>query len=117
VANASLLNSNVWTWLTQETYVNIDPKVINAGIAKKFTTCLDAPNYTVFSNTTSAAEWNSQQSDKTAIVVPLESPHNDIHLSVGGFEVPGFNANAIDGAQGDMGEVLCLPIPRVESNH
>ena len=28
----------------------------------KFRDCLDAPNYTVFSNTTSAAEWNEHQS-------------------------------------------------------
>jgi tyrosinase len=105
VTNASLLNKNVWTWLTQETFLNSDGNGVTAGVAKKFTTCLDAPNYTVFSNTTSAAEWNSQLDPKDAIIVPLESPHNDIHLSVGGFEVPGFNANAIDGAQGDMGEV------------
>jgi tyrosinase len=91
--------------LTQKTFVNSDGKTVNAGVSAKFSDCLQAPNYTVFSNTTSATEWNNNRSDTDPVVVPLESPHNDIHLAVGGFEVPGFNANAIAGAQGDMGEV------------
>jgi tyrosinase len=41
-------------------------------------------------------------------VVPLESPHNNIHLAVGGFDIPtGPNAgdfSPIDGANADMGE-------------
>lgn len=36
--------------------------------------------------------------------MPLECPHNDIHLSVGGFEIPGADFSPIDGANGDMGE-------------
>lgn len=56
----------------------------------------------MFSNTTSAAEWNDH-----AIVpaVPLESPHNSIHLAVGGYDIPGQgDYSPIDGANGDMGE-------------
>lgn len=38
-------------------------------------------------------------------MVPLESPHNSIHLSIGGFDVPGQgDLSPIDGANGDMGE-------------
>lgn len=37
--------------------------------------------------------------------MPLESPHNSIHLAVGGFDIPGQGDNsAISGANGDMGE-------------
>ena len=105
IKNASLLNNNVWTWLTQLTYVNSDGDAVPAGVSARFSDCLKAPNYTVFSNTTSAKEWNSNRKDTDPVVVPLESPHNDIHLAVGGFEAPGYNRNAIVGAQGDMGEV------------
>lgn len=111
VNDATLLNCSAWTWLTQKTYVNNDNAGIDAGIARKSITRLDAPYYTVFFNATSAAEWNSRRDPKDSVLVPLETPHNDIHLSVGGFEVPGFNANAIDGAQADMGEVCSLNPP------
>jgi tyrosinase len=38
-------------------------------------------------------------------VVPLESPHNSIHLAVGGFDVPSVgDISPISGANGDMGE-------------
>ena len=36
--------------------------------------------------------------------VPLESPHNAIHLAVGGFNIPGEDDSPISGANGDMGE-------------
>ena len=42
------------------------------------------------------------------LVMPLEQPHNDIHLAVGGYDVPsGPNQgdfSPIEGANGDMGE-------------
>ena len=42
---------------------------------------------------------------RTSAVVPLESPHNSIHLAVGGFDVRKmFDVSPIDGANGDMGE-------------
>lgn len=75
------------------------------GVADQYKVCLDAPNYTVFSNTTSAAEWNDNVPSGAAPVMPLEQPHNNIHLAVGGFDVPGiFDASPIAGANGDMGE-------------
>lgn len=103
--NVEFLNQNVINWLNSTVIVNGKP--INGGkVADKYKDCLDAPNYTVFSNTTSAAEWNQERAGSGAPVVrPLESPHNSVHLSVGGFDVPGvFNASPIAGANGDMGE-------------
>jgi tyrosinase len=103
--NVGFLNTNIVNWLTST--VIVDGKPIGGGrVADKFKTCLDAPNYTVFSNTTSAAQWNEDRAGGGApVVVPLESPHNSIHLSVGGFDVPNvFDASPIEGANGDMGE-------------
>jgi tyrosinase len=37
-------------------------------------------------------------------VTALENPHNYIHLAVGGFDIPTYNASPIGGANGDMGE-------------
>jgi tyrosinase len=96
-----LLNDNIRNWLNST--VIVDGKPIGGGHVKdKYAACLDAPNYTVFSNTTSAAQWF----DETGVrVVPIESPHNSIHLAVGGFDLPKiFDASPIDGANADMGE-------------
>lgn len=105
------LNANVKWWLK-------DPQ----GTRRKFERCLQAPNYTVFSNVTSAMEWNERnlnvqfwgetfqpKNTSPEAIVPLESPHNDIHLAVGGFNYPGLgDANTSDPkydlANGDMGE-------------
>lgn len=102
--NVALLNQNVVNWLTST--VVVDGVPISSNVADKYKSCLDAPNYTVFSNTTSAAQWNEDRAGGgVGGVVPLESPHNSIHLSVGGFDVPGvFDASPIEGANGDMGE-------------
>jgi tyrosinase len=99
--NVGLLNDNIRNWLNATVIVSGKP--IGGGHVKdKYEACLNAPNYTVFSNTTSAAQWFD---DKGVNVVPLESPHNSIHLAVGGFDLANiFNASPIDGANGDMGE-------------
>jgi len=95
-----VLNENVVAWLNQEIVVD-DTPVNPIGIHQAFADCLNAPNYTVFSNTTSATAWN----DNEPSVVPLESPHNKMHLAVGGSDVPGKEeASIITGANGDMGE-------------
>lgn len=59
-------------------------------IYSRFQLCMDAPNYTVFSNTTSQNAWIEKKTglvnDKNRhYVVSLESPHNAIHLAIGGF--------------------------------
>ncbi|MBD2436346.1 tyrosinase family protein [Nostoc sp. FACHB-110] len=102
--NVELLNQNVVNWLT--TTVIVEDKTVGDNVADKYKASLNAPNYTVFSNTTSASQWNTDHADDgTQVVVPLESPHNSIHLAVGGFDVPHvFDASPIAGANGDMGE-------------
>jgi len=98
--NVKLLNQNIVAWLTSA--IIVDGKPIPTNVQKKYEDCLNAPNYTVFSNTTSAAQWLD---DTGAHVVPLESPHNSIHLAVGGFDLPNqFDRSPIEGANGDMGE-------------
>jgi tyrosinase len=98
--NVKLLDQNIVNWLTSSIVVN--GETIPTNVALKYQECLDAPNYTVFSNTTSAAQWKD---DTGVAVMPLESPHNSIHLAVGGFDVPGVgDISPIEGANGDMGE-------------
>ena len=100
--NVRLLNGNIVAWLTSQVVVEGQP--VTSGIHREFLECLTMPNYTVFSNTTSAAAW-ADNNDPNAM--PLEQPHNDIHLAVGGFDITGpggFDASVIEGANGDMGE-------------
>lgn len=111
--NVEILNQNILNWLNS--HIVVDGKVIETHVAKQFRDCLDAPNYTVFSNTTSAAQWNSERQTMDPetgqpipgsykVVVPLESPHNSIHLAVGGCDIPNYDRSPIPGANGDMGE-------------
>jgi tyrosinase len=118
-ATDKMLNDNVMSWLNKPITTS-DGKTIPARTSWKYCHCLRADNYTVFSNTTSASHWNDNKyavkewtRSKDTIdedlepVVPLESPHNDIHLSVGGFNLPSCgNDNGADArdANGDMGE-------------
>lgn len=95
------LIDNVNTWLNCSTYTTSKDKVLSAGVKDRYLKCLSAPNYTVFSNGTSAARWNDDHSDT---IVPLESPHNAIHLAVGGIQIPVQDASSVPDANGDMGE-------------
>eukprot|EP00186_Timspurckia_oligopyrenoides_P001169 CAMPEP_0182445754 /NCGR_PEP_ID=MMETSP1172-20130603/3771_1 /TAXON_ID=708627 /ORGANISM="Timspurckia oligopyrenoides, Strain CCMP3278" /LENGTH=626 /DNA_ID=CAMNT_0024641577 /DNA_START=239 /DNA_END=2119 /DNA_ORIENTATION=- len=124
--NIQLLNQNVVAWLKGTGLPNPkDPYPSHAGgdgptpsdknpegygVGWMFEECLRAPNYTVFSNTTSAAQWNLSHPAEN-MVVSLEQPHNDIHLSVGGFDGTVMEPTQdqhvigqIEGANGDMGE-------------
>jgi tyrosinase len=97
--NVGYLNDNIATWLGGR--IRIDGKWFGE-VHNKFLGCLDAPNYTIFSNTTSAGAYNNAHRTK---LVPLEAPHNYMHLAVGGFEYPGNgDFDAAPGANGDMGE-------------
>ncbi|MBF9220156.1 tyrosinase family protein [Hymenobacter ruricola] len=106
--NVKLLNGNIVRWLQHDFEVTPDEPIQPAqpiGILKEFEQCLQAPNYTVFSNTTSAQEWNTQPENQNNQVMPLEQPHNDIHLATGGFDVPSQgDFSPIPDANGDMGE-------------
>lgn len=93
------LNENIIAWLNPKPQ-NGSP-FIRYDVRQKYIDCLNASNYTVFSNNTSSAAW----ADNHAPVVSLESPHNSIHLAVGGFDVPDKRRfSPIRGANGDMGE-------------
>lgn len=96
----ALLNDNIRNWLNTSFTVGGKTRGL---VYQKFVDCLNAPNYTLFSNTTSAANWNDK--NPKALVVALESSHNSMHLAVGGFDVPGQgDSSPIAGANGDMGE-------------
>jgi tyrosinase len=97
--NVQVLNLNIIAWLTA--YIVVNGKPIQTNVHQKYIDCLDAPNYTLFSNTTSAQQWNQ---DRGTAIVPLESPHNSIHLAVGGYDMPTYDRSPIPGANGDMGE-------------
>jgi tyrosinase len=102
--NVRLLNQNLTTWLNAAPVVD-GKSLQGAFLHEQFVRCLDAPTYTLFSNTTSAGAYNSSH-PADQHVVPLESPHNSIHLAIGGFDVPtaDFDASPLEGANGDMGE-------------
>ena len=113
--NVAILNANFLQWLNNKVYYvpNASPAVppgtmIPAGIAQAYESCLEAPNYTAFSNTQSAAYYSTKPGSPH--IVPLEAPHNDVHLSVGGFNLPsnvnngGPNFSQIPNANADMGE-------------
>lgn len=118
--NVALLNANVLQWINNPLYYvpdgNFAPSgkppvhTVSAGIAKAYQDCLNAPNYNAFSNVQSAAYYSSKPGSQT--ITPLEQPHNDIHLSVGGFNLPPAVNNGgpsndlsqIPDANGDMGE-------------
>jgi tyrosinase len=109
--NVGILGANVSAWLKQKVQITPDgdPKTRypdTFSIAARFRLCLEAPNYTVFSNTTSQNQWISDHGSKDPhYVVALESPHNAMHLAVGGFYQKGvYNADPILGANGDMGD-------------
>ncbi|PCD24434.1 hypothetical protein FGRA07_11094 [Fusarium graminearum] len=104
---AKILNQNVIRWLYLQKFQNHEEKWISSGEKDNYVNCLEAPNYTVFSNTTSAERYNEENRGKPTVspVVPIEQPHNAVHLAVGGFNVPGDkNHNVYEFANGDMGE-------------
>ena len=104
-----LLNQNIKQWLTGVPPEKPAPTtpVEKFSVYQRYKNCLNAPNYTAFSNTTSAAAWN-RGSKAADDVIPLEDPHNDVHLAVGGFDevIEGQEQEfgIIPGANGDMGE-------------
>ena len=108
--NVNILNENVAAWLSGLVEIPDDDmhtkRPDTYSIFSRFRICLDAPNYTVFSNTSSATQWiKDSGSEDHHYVVSLESPHNAIHLAVGGFYHKGYyNADPIRGANGDMGD-------------
>jgi tyrosinase len=106
--NVEMLNSNVKAWLYGGDPTPKQPDPTGTGLYALYAACLRAPNYTVFSNTTSMESWNNAGHPHG---VALEDPHNDIHLAVGGFDLPlpqfggpASTTGQVVGANGDMGE-------------
>ena len=109
--NTKILNANVAEWLLGTVTIPDDDEHTRRpdtfSVYARYLRCLLAPNYTVFSNTTSQGRWikDHGQEPESHYVVSLESPHNAIHLAVGGVYLKGeYNAAPIRGANGDMGD-------------
>lgn len=117
-----MLNDNAKAWLTLGSEQGSDPVANTLGTREKFKDCLNAPNYTVFSNKSSASQYNQELVGKWKhtgeapdLVVPLESPHNDMHLAMGGYNVPtpgpGPPQPVAGSANGDMVRGLMKLLP------
>ncbi|UKZ79931.1 hypothetical protein TrVFT333_007694 [Trichoderma virens FT-333] len=108
--NTKILNKNVAAWLNGTVRIPDDGSRASIpdtySIHRRFQISLGAPNYTVFSNTTSQNQWIKDFKPKDKhYVVSLESPHNAMHLALGGFyQKDKYNADPIIGANGDMGD-------------
>ncbi|KAA8649292.1 hypothetical protein EYZ11_011394 [Aspergillus tanneri] len=99
------LNENVKAWLANESDDHVP------GMSALYLWAVYTPNYTVFSNTTSAAKWNDDNYHREAnwnnkFAVSLEKPHNGVHLAVGGYSLPDRDSTRPNyaGSNGDMGE-------------
>ncbi|KAE8152076.1 hypothetical protein BDV25DRAFT_151700 [Aspergillus avenaceus] len=110
---ATILNGNVANWLSTGPIIPDDghgtkPPSDTTSVYKRYAHCLTAPSYTIFSNTTSQQKVminKAQNENEASWLMSLESPHNAIHLAVGGFYQQGaMNADPIIGANGDMGD-------------
>ncbi|KAI9172692.1 Tyrosinase [Paramyrothecium foliicola] len=107
--SAKILNKNVSAWLIGTVVIPDDGSRARIpdtySIQSRFELCLEAPNFTVFSNISSQNQWTKDSgSEDKHYVVSLESPHDAIHLAVGGFyQRSVYNASPIMGANGDMG--------------
>ncbi|KAK8118138.1 uncharacterized protein PG998_006419 [Apiospora kogelbergensis] len=106
-----LLNDNIRMWLEDDKYPPdvAPPHSRTAKLKRSYHDCLKVEDYTVFSNTTSAQAWNDQyyhdqEGNKDKILVSLETPHNGMHLALGGVEVPSQLMSYVRNANGDMGE-------------
>lgn len=101
-----LLNIQVAQWMNSTPISG--PFSAGDGIQTAFENCLDAANYTSFSNTASSDDYNDDDKKKHPFVVSLEEPHNDTHLAIGGnaasLDPPATSPGHVDGANGDMGD-------------
>jgi len=100
ILNAHTLDVNVQYAIRTQPYAN-NPPPVPRGILYQYQQAVqNAPNFTAFSNTTSANDYNAKHPSPTP-VVPLEQPHNGIHGSIG--VTSGYNPDRVNGASGDMG--------------
>ena len=112
-----ILNGNVANWMDGTVQITPDPtdpitrQPDTYSIYSTYRLCLEAPNYRVFSNNSSATQLVKDHGGTDPhYVVSLECPHNATHLAVGGFYQAGvYNADPILGANGDMGDNETTP--------
>jgi tyrosinase len=102
--NVKILNDNVVAWLNSNPFGDGKPTGYDF---EKYKESMYAPNYTYYSNLTSAKTWNATFDTVDDNCVSIEDPHNNIHLAVGGFSYGGSHFSPIEGANGDMGENEC----------
>ncbi|KAF8417650.1 putative tyrosinase [Tirmania nivea] len=108
--NEEILNGNVANWLRGKVKLPHDCNPSTkypdtSSVYARYRLCLEAPNYTVFSNNASAKVWREDSASAESLFYALESPHNAIHLAIGGFYQKGkYIASPIEGANGDMGD-------------
>lgn len=104
------LSDNVKSWLgvPSLTLLTDGERRVDVGLKDQYQRCLTVPNYTVFSNATSSSRWNDEHARDVGVVpaVSLETPHNGIHVAIGGVQVPkmGRAGSDIPDSRGDMGE-------------
>jgi tyrosinase len=103
--NTKDLNGIVVDWLTAQPYPpsSTSPTSVQGLDFDKFLQSLQTPTYTLFSNTTSQNAWNAAHANGP-VVFALENPHNNIHVAIGGIDIPTYKRSRIPGANGDMGE-------------
>ena len=113
-SNVDALKNNVKAWL--QSTVRIDNSDMKDEIKKadlfsafsRYKLSISAPNYTVFSNAQSSAQWTIDMADEASskYVSSVEGPHNAIQLAIGGFfqydEDLKYNAKPVSGANADM---------------
>ena len=111
VKNTISLNNNVTEWMLGTVQIPNDDvdthRPDTFSVHSRYLRALLAPNYTVFSNIDSQEQWikDNRMGSSSHYVVSVESPHNAIHLSLGGFYQRGqYNADPIPGANGDIGD-------------
>eukprot|EP00210_Caulerpa_lentillifera_P005857 g5601.t1 len=96
------LNDNVKGWLNgPPPKLDIKRKRDNIDTTTRYINCLQAPNYTLFSNTTSMRAYAKEHPSST--LWSLEQPHNDIHLALGSHSPPYLPDEKRQNAYGDMG--------------
>jgi tyrosinase len=103
--NTEDLNGNVIAWLTEQPFKANPATPWNwQGLDyEKFVLSLRTPTYTLFSNTTSQGAWNAAHLSDQPIYA-LENPHNNMHVAIGGVDIPNYQRSTLPGANGDMGE-------------
>ena len=103
--NTTDLNGIVKDWLTTVPYQpsSSSPAGVQGLDFDKFLQSLQTRTYTLFSNTTSQNAWNTAHPNGP-VVFALENPHNNIHVAIGGVDIPHYQRSRIPGSNGDMGE-------------